>query len=58
MTRLRSLARLLVALLREVGDENAYRRHLAAHGLAHSGEEWRRFSSARLEAKFTRPKCC
>ena len=58
MTRLRAFGRLVLALLRELGDENAYRRHLAVHGRAHSGEEWRRFSNARLEARFKRPKCC
>ena len=48
----------LAELLRELADENAYRRHLEAHGRVHSGEEWRRFIDARLCAKYTRPKCC
>jgi hypothetical protein len=51
-------ARLILALLRELADENAYARHLAAHGVVHSGEEWRRFSEARLRAKYQRAKCC
>jgi hypothetical protein len=51
-------ARLILALLRELADENAYARHLAAHGAVHSGEEWRRFSEARLRAKYQRAKCC
>jgi hypothetical protein len=55
---MKRLARLLLELLRELGDESAYRRHLAAHGRPHSGEEWRRFSEERFNAKFTRPKCC
>lgn len=50
--------RLLLGLLRELADENAYQRHLAAHGRSHSGQEWRRFSEERLAAKFVRPKCC
>ena len=58
MTKFRLLARFLLELLRELSDENAYRRHLAAHSLAHSPEEWRRFSEQRLSLKFTRPKCC
>jgi len=58
MTRVRRLGRVLLGILRELADESAYRRHLAAHGRAHSGEEWRRFSEERLRAKFTRPKCC
>ena len=49
---------LLLALLRELADENAYRRHLAACGAVASPEEWRRFSDARLAARFGRPKCC
>jgi hypothetical protein len=58
MRRLKRFASLLVALLRELADENAYRRHLAAHGAAPSAAEWRRFSDERLRARFTRPKCC
>ena len=45
-------------LLKELGDENAYRRHLAAHGAVHSAEEWRVFHNARLHAKYQRAKCC
>jgi hypothetical protein len=55
---LRRAGRIALGLLRELSDESAYRRHLAAHGRAHSPDEWRRFSEARLHAKFTRPKCC
>ena len=47
-----------MGILREIGDENAYERHLRAHGRAHSGEEWRRFSEERLQAKYQRAKCC
>jgi hypothetical protein len=50
--------RLLLALLRELADENAYQRHLDAHGLPPSSEEWRRFSEERLRAKYARAKCC
>jgi hypothetical protein len=49
---------LILALLRELADENAYKRHLAVHGRTHSGEEWRRFSEERLRAKYQRAKCC
>ncbi|HEX3744026.1 MAG TPA: hypothetical protein VHW09_08845 [Bryobacteraceae bacterium] len=58
MSRLRQFGRLLLGLLREIGDENAYARHLAAHGRTHSGAEWRRFSEERMRAKYARPKCC
>jgi len=55
---MRKLARFVLALLRELADENAYRRYLSAHGVPHSREAWRRFSEERLGARFTRPKCC
>jgi hypothetical protein len=55
---MKRLGRLILALLRELADENAYQRHLAAHGRVHSGEEWRRFSEERLRAKYARAKCC
>ncbi|MEO8132143.1 MAG: hypothetical protein ABJF23_13275 [Bryobacteraceae bacterium] len=49
---------LFVGLLRELSDQNAYERHLASHGVTHSGAEWRRFSEERLRAKYARAKCC
>lgn len=52
------VARLVMALLRELADENAYRRYLKDHGTSHSGQEWRRFSDERLRAKYARAKCC
>jgi hypothetical protein len=58
MSHIRHFARLVLATLREIGDETAYRRHLAAHGRAHSGAEWRRFSEERMRAKYARAKCC
>ncbi|MGA3240399.1 MAG: hypothetical protein ABSG03_29335 [Bryobacteraceae bacterium] len=58
MSRLRNFGRFVLALLREIGDENAYQRHLAAHGREHSGAEWRRFSEERMRAKYARAKCC
>lgn len=58
MKRLKRFGSLVLALLRELGDENAYRRHLAAHGRAPSREEWKRFSEDRLRARYIRPKCC
>ena len=58
MRRLRRFGKFVMDLLRELGDENAYRRHLAAHGRAPSREEWKRFSDERLRARYIRPKCC
>ena len=55
---MRRALRLVLALLRELADENAYQRHLAAEGLPHSGEEWRRFCEKRLRERYGRPKCC
>ncbi len=58
MRRLQKAVALLLALLRELADENAYQRYLSTRGLAPSPEAWRRFSNARLAARFERPKCC
>lgn len=58
MRQFREFRRILMSLLRELADQNAYQRHLAAHGRLHSAQEWRRFSEERLNRKFTRPKCC
>ena len=58
MSGVRRFGRLLLALLRELADENAYGRHLAAHGCPHSAAEWRHFCEHRLRAKYARAKCC
>jgi hypothetical protein len=50
--------RVVRGLFGELSDQRAYARHLRTHGRAHSAAEWRRFSDERLNAKFTRPKCC
>ena len=55
---MKRLGRLILALLRELADENAYRRHLDAHGREASREEWQRFSEERMRAKYARAKCC
>jgi hypothetical protein len=47
-----------LALLREIGDENAYARHLTSHGTTHSAAEWRKFSDERFRAKYQNAKCC
>jgi len=58
MNTLASILRLVAGLLKELSDENAYRRHLEAHGLQDTGDAWRQFSSEHFRAKFVRPKCC
>jgi hypothetical protein len=47
-----------MTLLREIADENAYERHLRAHGRVHSAQEWRAFIDERLARKFAQGKCC
>ena len=58
MKGLKRLGAFLLALLRELSDESAYQRHLAARGRAHSPAEWRHFSDHRLRSKYARAKCC
>jgi hypothetical protein len=58
MRQLRRIGKLAFTLLRELADENAYRRHLAASGRVHSAAEWRHFTEHRLQAKYSRAKCC
>jgi len=58
MKTLRQVGRIILGILREIADENAYARHLACHGATHSAAEWRRFSEDRLRAKYARAKCC
>ena len=55
---MRRIGRFILALLRELSDENAYRRYLTMEGRAHSGAEWRKFSEQRFRAKYMRAKCC
>lgn len=58
MSSLRRFGRILLSILKELADENAYERHLAAHGRVHSPAEWRAFCEHRLQAKYARAKCC
>ena len=55
---MKAFLRFVLSLLREIGDENAYERHLKAHAVEHSPEEWRRFSEERFRGKYARAKCC
>ena len=58
MAGLREFWRIVIGILHEISDETAYRRHLAEHGAAPSGAEWRRFSEERLKQKYQRARCC
>jgi hypothetical protein len=55
---MRKFLEILRGLLDELTDQNAYRRHLIAHGAVHSPEQWRKFSDERYQAKSTRARCC
>lgn len=58
MTLARRLWRIVSEILREISDQNAYERHLRRNGLAHSPQEWRRFSDHQFGHRFKTPKCC
>jgi hypothetical protein len=55
---MRRIGRLILELLRELSDENAYARYLATEGCAPSREAWRKFSDQRHRDKYMRAKCC
>lgn len=54
----RSVLRIVAGVVAEVSDQNAYKRHLAAHGAVHSPDEWRRFQDEQAAANARRPRCC
>ena len=58
MKFLKTFATVLKGILDEIADQNAYRRHLAHHGLVHSGEEWRKFCDRLWEEQSRRGRCC
>jgi hypothetical protein len=58
MSLARQLLRYLLALARELSDENAYTRHLQVTGRPHSPAEWRLFIDQRHRQKYLNAKCC
>ncbi len=58
MKKLYRFGRIILSILREIADQNAYARYLAYHGLAHSPAEWRRFTEHHLKVKYGQAKCC
>jgi hypothetical protein len=50
--------RILWSILKELGDENAYQRHLRIHQKQHSAKEYRLFQQEHFRAKYQRAKCC
>ena len=55
---LRQLGDILLGILNEITDQNAYQRHLSTHGVPHSGAEWRKFCDQRWQEKERRGRCC
>ena len=55
---MKALWRILIGILDELTDQRAYRQHLAAHGVAHSAVEWRRFCDEQWQARSRRARCC
>ena len=49
---------ILLGIVDQITDQAAYRRHLAVHGVEHSGAEWRRFCDEAWKAKERRSRCC
>ncbi len=58
MKRLRAVWKVVRGLMAELADERAYGRYLEARGERATGAGWRKFSEARMRAKYERPRCC
>ena len=58
MSIVRRFFSFVLALARELSDENAYARHLRLTGRPHSASEWRVFSDRRQQRKYQNAKCC
>jgi hypothetical protein len=58
MTIFRQFFSFLLALARELSDENAYARHLQLTGHAPSAAEWKLFIDQRHRRKYQNAKCC
>ena len=58
MSRLRRIVHVLIAVLRELADEAAYRRHLSRSGGEDSAQAWRRFTDRRYARRYGGPRCC
>ena len=55
---MRKLASFCAKFLRELSDQEAYKRYLLTRGMVHSGAEWRKFSEDRMKRKYSQAKCC
>jgi hypothetical protein len=54
----KDFVRIVAGVVAELSDQNAYQRHLAAHGTVHSPEQWRRFQDEHAAEQSRRPRCC
>jgi len=54
----REFVRIVTGVVAELSDQNAYLRHLEAHGAVHSPEQWRRFQDEHSATQSRRPRCC
>ena len=54
----KAVAKIISGIVAELSDQNAYHRHLAAHGAIHSPEQWRRFQDEHAAANSRRARCC
>lgn len=58
MTRLRAALRILLEILREIFDENAYARYLARNGASASRASYAAFLREIECTRARRPRCC
>jgi hypothetical protein len=58
MKTLRHVAGIVLGILREIADQNAYARHLKHCGAVHSPSEWKRFTEHRFKMKYSQGRCC
>jgi hypothetical protein len=58
MKTLRRVGAIILGILREIADQNAYARHLKHCGVQHSPSEWKRFTEHRFKMKYSQGRCC
>lgn len=58
MKRIKGIARLLDAILREIFDESAYARFLSRHQIISSRQAYAKFLQENQVDKTRRAKCC
>jgi hypothetical protein len=58
MSRIGRITSLLMAVLREIFDESAYKRFLALNGMASSRGAYARFMREREGTRLRTPRCC